>query len=94
MQYFQSFGTAIGDMAIRKNRERMCQVWLGSSLFRVSGLNRSDVQSRILDDCCHPDKFLRVVMEVGIWSMKRRPRAWTLPDEKQQIATCLRIDQR
>ena len=60
---FNLLAPRFGDLAIRKNREKMWQVWLGSSLFRVSGLDRSDVESRILEDCRNPGDFLRIVMD-------------------------------
>jgi hypothetical protein len=59
---FNLLAPRFGDLSVRKNRERMWQVWLGSSLFRVSGLNRTDVESKILNDCRNAGDFLRTVM--------------------------------
>ena len=60
---FNLLAPRFGDLTIRENRERMLRVWLGSSLFRISGLERGDVESRILDDCRTAGDFLRIVMD-------------------------------
>ena len=60
---FNLLAPRFGNLARRANREEMLRVWLGSSLFRVSGLLASDVESRILEDCRNPGDFLRIVMD-------------------------------
>ena len=60
---FNLLAPRFGDLAIRENREKMLQVWLGSSLFRVSGLQRAQVESKIADKCRNAGDFLRTVME-------------------------------
>lgn len=60
---FNLLAPRFGDLTIRQNREKMWQVWAGSSLFRISGLDRKDVESRILDDCRNAGDFLRTVMD-------------------------------
>ena len=60
---FNLLAPRFGDLSVRKNREEMWQVWLGSSLFRVSGLSRADVESRILNDCRNAGDLLRIVMD-------------------------------
>ena len=60
---FNLLAPRFGDLAVLGNRTRMLRVWLGSSLFRISGLNRTDVESKILDDCNNPGDFLRIVMD-------------------------------
>lgn len=71
---FNLLAPRFGDLAVRKNREKMWQVWLGSSLFRVSGLNRADVESRILNDCRNPGDFLEIVM--GEVARQQGTRRW------------------
>jgi hypothetical protein len=78
---FNLLAPRFGNLAIRKNRERMWQVWLGSSLFRVSGLNRSDVESKILYDCRHAGDFLRIVMEEVARQQGVRRWAGNAPEE-------------
>lgn len=60
---FNLLAPRFGDLGIRKNREKMWQVWSGSSLFRISGLNLKDVEDRILDHCNNAGDFLRIVMD-------------------------------
>jgi hypothetical protein len=60
---FNLVAPRFGDLARRANREQMLRVWLGSSLFRVSRLRPSDVESRILDECRNAGDFLRIVMD-------------------------------
>ena len=60
---FNLLAPRFGDLAVLENRKGMLGVWLASSLFRISGLNRTDVESKILDDCRNPGDFLRIVMD-------------------------------
>lgn len=78
---FNLLAQRFGDLAIRKNRERMWQVWLGSSLFRVSGLKSGDVESKILDDCRNAGDFLRIVMEEVARQQGARRWAGNAPEE-------------
>jgi len=71
---FNLLAPRFGDLAITKNREKMWQVWLGSGLFRVSGLERGDVESRILDDCRNAGDFLQIVM--GEVARQQGARRW------------------
>jgi len=43
---FNLLAPRFGDLSVRKNRERMLDVWLGSRLFRVSGLERSQIEKK------------------------------------------------
>ncbi len=60
---FNLLAPRFGKLAVRENREKMFRAWLGSSLFRVSGLSPADVESRILNDCRNAGDFLRIVMD-------------------------------
>ena len=60
---FNLLAPRFGNLAVLENRRRMLSVWLGSTLFRISGLKRTDVESKILDDCSNPGDFLRIVMD-------------------------------
>ena len=70
-----------GDLSVRANRERMLRVWLGSSLFRVSGLQASDVESKILDDCRNAGDFLRIVMDAVTRQQGAQRWAGNTPEE-------------
>jgi len=60
---FNLLAPRFGDLSVRKNRERMLDVWLGSRLFRVSGLERSQIEKKIPDNCHNAGDFLRIVMD-------------------------------
>jgi len=78
---FNLLAPRFGDLARRSNREEMLRVWLGSSLFRVSGLGASDVESRILDDCRNAGDFLRIVMDELTRQQGARRWAGNTPEE-------------
>lgn len=59
---FNLLAPRFGDLGVRKNREKMLNVWLGSRLFRVSGLERRQIEERT-DGCRNAGDFLRVVMD-------------------------------
>jgi hypothetical protein len=78
---FNLLAPRFGNLTIRENRESMLRVWLGSSLFRISGLKRSDVESRILDDCRSAGDFLRIVMDEVTRQQGARRWAGNAPEE-------------
>ena len=78
---FNLLAPRFGDLSKRTNREKMWQVWLGSSLFRVSGLNRTDVEARILEDCRNAGDFLRIIMDEVTRQQGARRWAGNAPEE-------------
>jgi len=60
---FNLLAPRFGDLSVRKNRQRMLEVWLGSRLFRVSGLQRDQVEKRLPANCRNAGDFLRIVMD-------------------------------
>jgi len=60
---FNLLAPRFGDLAVRENRAKMLEVWFGSSLFRISGLEREQVEDKILNDCRNAGDFLRTVMD-------------------------------
>jgi hypothetical protein len=68
---FNLLAPRFGDLRVRKNREKMLNVWLGSRLFRVSGLERWKIEERV-HDCQNAGDFLRVVMD----ELARQQNAW------------------
>jgi hypothetical protein len=68
---FNLLAPRFGDLRVRKNRQKMLDVWLGSRLFRVSGLERWQVEEKI-DQCQNAGSFLRVVMG----ELARQQNAW------------------
>jgi len=78
---FNLLAPRFGDLSLRKNRENMLRVWLGSSLFRVSGLQAGDVESPILDGCRNTGDFLRIVMDEVAQQQGAQRWAGNTPEE-------------
>lgn len=70
---FNLLAPRFGDLSNRANRETLLKAWLGSKLFRASGLKAEEIKQRILLDCRNPGDFLRTVME-GICALQGVPR--------------------
>jgi hypothetical protein len=70
---FNLLALRFGDLRVRKNLDRMLQVWLGSRLFRVSGLERRQIEEKI-DSCQNAGDFLRLVM--GELAQQQNARRW------------------
>jgi|SRR5215470_3822103 len=51
-----------GDLSVRKNRQRLMEVWLDSKLFNESGLEGEFITTKVLDECRNGGDFLRIVM--------------------------------
>lgn len=51
-----------GDLSKLKNRARLLPVWFQSYQYRVSGLDRSSIEKKILAECHSDGDFLRIVM--------------------------------
>lgn len=60
---FNLLAPRFGDLSSRASRARLMQAWLGSKLFRASGLQAEVVSRRVLQDCHNAGDFLRIVME-------------------------------
>src|SRR5437870_12870438 len=60
---FNVVAPRFGDLGVRKNREKMWHAWLGSKLFRASGIDPQRVETKILDNCRNAGDFLRTIME-------------------------------
>jgi len=78
---FNLLAPRFGDLGVRKNRERMFEVWVGSSLFRISGLDRRQVERSILEDCRNAGDFLRIVMDEVARKQGARRWAGNAPEE-------------
>lgn len=63
-----------GNLANRKNRERLMRAWLDSKLFAVSGLDANEITDKVLENCTNGGNFLRIVMEAI--ARKQGVRRW------------------
>ena len=60
---FNLLAPQFGGLGRRQAREELLQVWLGSKLFRASGLDASSIENEVLEHCRNIGDFLRIVME-------------------------------
>jgi Sulfotransferase family len=60
---FNLLGIRFGNLKYRRHRQKLLEVWLRSKLFQRSGLDPSEIQSRILCDCQNPGDLLRILMD-------------------------------
>jgi Sulfotransferase family len=52
-----------GDLSARRNRRKALDLWSQSKLFVLSGLNRSEIEDKILNDCRNGGDFLSIIMD-------------------------------
>jgi hypothetical protein len=60
---FNLLGIRFGNLARRRNRQRLLDSWLKSKLFQRAGLERREIEPRILNECRNTGDFLRIFME-------------------------------
>jgi len=76
-----------GDLSSRRNRQELMKVWLGSKLFRCSGLEAGDIEQKVLEGRCkNGGDFLRLVM--GEIARKQGVERWAdcTPDHLLYLA--------
>jgi Sulfotransferase family len=85
-----------GNPAVRRNRERMLQLWLRSKGFRRTGLAPDDLGSKILKECRSGGDFLRIVMgelaeRAGVqrWAVRDCDNILYMPAIKREIPDAL-----
>ncbi len=59
---FNLLAPHFGDLGRREARQELLRVWLGSKLFRASGLDAGQIESEVLERCRNIGDFLRIVM--------------------------------
>jgi hypothetical protein len=67
-----------GDPSVRRNREKMVQLWLRSKAFRRTGLGAEDLRSKILEECKSGGDFLRITM--GELAHRAGTQRWAVYD--------------
>ena len=60
---FNVLALRVGDLGNRSNRQKLLPVWLGSKLFRATGLDAQQIEQKLLEECRNPGDFLRIVMD-------------------------------
>lgn len=95
---FNLVAPRFGDLRVARNRERMLNAWLGSKLFRISGLDREQIRNKILSECQNAGDFLRLFMEeiarqqgVQRWAANTPEEILYLPLIKKTLPSALVI---
>src|SRR5438552_907961 len=78
---FNVVAPRFGDLGLRKNREKMWHAWLGSKLFRASGIDPQRVETKILDNCRNAGDFLCTIMEEIARNQNAQRWAANTPEE-------------
>ena len=83
---FRILGPKFPGLNSPRNRKRLLEFWLGSSNGAQSGLDRSDIESRVDRECRNIGDFLRIVMEEMCRKQGVRRWAEKTPDHLLSIA--------
>jgi Sulfotransferase family len=85
-----------GNPSVRRNREKMLQLWLRSKAFRRTGLDVEDLRSEILQKCGSGGDFLRIIMgelarRAGVerWAVYDCDNIMYMPTIKREIPDAL-----
>jgi hypothetical protein len=66
-----------GDFSQRRNRARLLSLWFKSYQYRLSGLDRSLIEEKVLEDCHSAGDFLSIVMnEIALRQGAERWAVW------------------
>ena len=91
-------GVHFGDLAIRGNRRKLLDAYCNSGLFLATGLDRSDIEQRVMEECRNPGDLLRIQMEaiarkqgVERWAESTPKHILSLPLIKKQVPDALVI---
>ena len=88
---FKILGPKFPRLTSLRNRKRLLEFWLRSTNGADSGLDRSDIESRVYGECRNIGDFLRIVME-GM-CQKQGVRRWAekTPDHVLSMAEIKRL---
>jgi len=74
---FDLLGPKFGNLSHRSNRERLMEIWLRSSMYRISHLEGEVIREKVVNHCHSAGDFLRLVMgEVARLQRKSRWAVW------------------
>jgi hypothetical protein len=63
-----------GDLSVRRNRQALMKVWLASKLYTRSGLDATEIEGKIMEQCRSAGDFLKIVM--GAIAHKQGVERW------------------
>jgi hypothetical protein len=85
-----------GNLSIRRNREKLMQLWLRSKPFRRTGFSPDDLRSKILEECRSGGDFLKITMgelahRAGVhrWAVYDIDNVMYMPTIKQELPDAL-----
>lgn len=91
-------GVHFGNLAVRGNRRKLLDAYCHSALFLATGLDRKDIEQRVMEQCRNAGDFLRIQMEaiarkqgVERWAESTPKHVLVLPLIKKQIPDALVI---
>jgi hypothetical protein len=95
---FNVLALRFGDLGKRSNRQKLLRAWLGSKLFRATGLDAQQIEKKMLEECRHAGDFLNIVMNeiaraqgVPRWAENSPETILHLPLVKQLVPDALII---
>lgn len=93
---FRILGPKFPTLTSLRNRRRLLEFWSRSSNGSQSGLSRSDIESRVLQECQNIGDFLRIAMEemcrkkgVHRWAEKTPDHVLSISEVKRLIPDAL-----
>jgi hypothetical protein len=91
-----SFLRLCGHPSVRRNREKLMELWLRSKPFRRTGFGADDLRSRILQECKSGGDFLQITMgelahRAGVqrWAVHDGDNIMHIPTIKREIPDAL-----
>jgi len=93
---FCFLGLKYPNLGALRERRALLEFWLRTGWFAASGLDRKDIETRVLEECRNIGGFLRIAMEamcrqqrVRRWAEKSPAHALYLPEIKRSIPDSL-----
>ncbi len=93
---FNVLALRFGGLGAARNREKLLSAWLGSKLFRATGLEANEISRKVRESCHSSGDFLRLVMsemarQQGMprWAENSREAILHLPVIKQSSPDAL-----
>jgi hypothetical protein len=51
-----------GDLSIARNKQRLLEAWYNSRLYTLSGLDKEEIDAKVMQECHNGGDFLRIIM--------------------------------
>lgn len=77
---FNVLSLRFGNLGVSSNREKLLQAWLGSKLFRATGLDAPSIEKKVREGCRNPGDFLNIVMDEMVRAQGMRRWAENSPE--------------